>query len=191
MWFRINMDLPNRNVEARLDEMFGDQAWRTQSFMAMHGFKREQAFINYFRSRLTCKFVLPFRLRYDPEDVQSGNRTKYYLLHTSNHVKAALLMKEVMWPLGDEEGTFDYSGTEQGVLISRTPSVEQLMSILERECKGQEFGFDDLREKTWRLPFIEKHYREAIRNLEAKGAKIHRISSKKTGISGKDRILFE
>ncbi|HKF52179.1 MAG TPA: three-Cys-motif partner protein TcmP [Candidatus Acidoferrales bacterium] len=191
MWFRINMDLPNPNAEARLDELCGDKAWRTQPFMAMHGFEREQAFIDYFRSRLSCKFVLPFRLRYDPEDVQGGNRTKYYLLHASNHAKAALLMKEVMWPLGDEEGTFDYSGTEQGVLISRTPSVEELKIILTREFKGQEIGFEELREKTWKLPFIEKHYREAIKGLEGKGARIRRISSKRTGISGKDRILFE
>lgn len=191
MWFRINMDLPNPNAEARLDELFGDQAWRSQPFMALHGFEREQAFVNYFRSRLTCRFVLPFRLRYDPEDVQGGNRTKYYLLHASNHAKAALLMKEVMWPLGDEEGTFDYSGTEQGVLISQTPSVEELKSILEREFKRQEFGFDELREKTWSLPFIEKHYREAIRSLETKGVKIQRISSKRNGIGGKDRIRFE
>src|SRR6185437_7057688 len=147
MWFRINMDLPNPNAEARLDELFGDKDWRTQAFMAMHGFEREQAFINYFRSRLLCKFVLPFRLRYDPEDVQSGSRTKYYLLHASNHAKAVLLMKEVMWPLGDEEGTFDYSGKEQGVLISRTPSVDELRRILEREFKGREFSFDELREE--------------------------------------------
>jgi len=35
-------------------------------------------------------------------------------------------MKEVMWPLGDEEGTFDYSGESQGVLISETPTEQEL-----------------------------------------------------------------
>jgi len=100
-------------------------------------------------------------------------------------------MKEVIWPLGDEEGTFDYSGSEQGVLISRTPSVGELRSILLKEFKNQDIGFDELREKTWELPFIEKHYREAIRSLEGKGVRIDRISSKKTGIREKDRIFFE
>src|SRR5258708_23799882 len=65
----------------------------------------------------------PFKLRYDVEDTRGGDRTKYYLLHVSNHVKAVLLMKEVMWPLGDEEGTFDYSGESNGILISSTPTV--------------------------------------------------------------------
>ncbi|HET7258143.1 MAG TPA: three-Cys-motif partner protein TcmP [Candidatus Acidoferrum sp.] len=190
MWFRINMDLPNPNVQSRLNELFGDQAWRSQRFMEMHRAEREQSFVDYFTSRLSCKFVLRFRLRYDPEDVQSGNRTKYYLLHASNHVRAVLLMKEVMWPLGDEEGTFDYSGSEQGVLISQTPSVEELQNILQREFKGREVGFDELREKTWKLPFIEKHYREAVRRLEGKSVKIKRITSKKSGISGLDRIFF-
>lgn len=190
MWFRINMDLSNPVVETRLVELFGDEDWRAQPFMGMHGFEREEAFIEYFSSRLSCKFVLPFRLRHDREDLQSGNRTKYYLLHASNHSKAALLMKEVMWPLGDEEGTFDFSGTAQGILISRTPSVEELKRILSKEFKGQELGFDELRERTWKLPFIEKHYREAVKGLEGKGVMIRRISSKKTGVSGLDRIRF-
>jgi hypothetical protein len=33
MWFRINMDLGNPAVETRLDELFGDKAWRTQPFI--------------------------------------------------------------------------------------------------------------------------------------------------------------
>lgn len=184
------MDLSNPIIEPHLNALFGDDHWRSQRFMTMHGFEREQAFVDYFSSRLACRFVLPFRLRYDVEDIQSGYRTKYYLLHASNHAKAVLLMKEVMWPLGDEEGTLDYSGKDQGVLISRTPSVEELKRILMREFKGQELGCDELRERTWKLPFIEKHYREAVKELEGKGVTVRRISSKKIGVSGLDRIRF-
>jgi three-Cys-motif partner protein len=190
MWFRINMDLSNPLVQPRLDELFGDDDWRKQPFVGMHGNERERVFLEYFNSRLVCKFVLPFKIRYDVEDTRGGDRTKYYLLHASNHAKAVLLMKEVMWPLGDEEGTFDYSGESQGVLISSTPTVQELESILLREFKGQDLGFDELREHTWMLPFIEKHYREAIKHLEGKGVTIRRITSKRTGISGQDRILF-
>jgi hypothetical protein len=49
-------------------------------------------------------------------------------------------MKEVMWPLGDEEGTFDYSGESQGVLISSTPTIQELETILIAEFKGKEVG---------------------------------------------------
>jgi three-Cys-motif partner protein len=190
MWFRINMDLSNSLMRSHLDELFGDDDWRNQPFIGMHGVKRERAFLDYFNSCLACRFVLPFKVRYDIEDNQGGDRTKYYLLHASNHVKAVLLMKEVMWPLGDEEGTFDYSGESQGVLISSTPTVDELESILLREFKGHELGFDELREQTWMLPFVEKHYREVVKHLEGKSVTVRRITSKRTGISGRDRIRF-
>src|ERR1700687_1699285 len=134
----------------------------------MHGVERERAFLEYFRGRLACKFMLPFKVRYDVEDNQGARRTKYYLLHVSNHVKAVLLMKEVMWPLGDEEGTFDFSGESQGVLISSTPTVQELETILLRQFKGKDLGFDELCERTWSLPFIAKHYREVVKRLEGK-----------------------
>lgn len=191
MWFRINMDLSNPLVEPNLNELFGSDAWRKQPFIRMHGAEREKAFLNYFMSRLACAYVLPFKVRYDVEDTRGGSRTKYYLLHASNHVKAVLLMKEVMWPLGDEEGTFDYSGESQGVLISSTPTIQELETILIAEFKGKEVGFDELREQTWMLPFVEKHYREVVRRLEGNGVAVRRITSKRTGIKGDDRILFK
>lgn len=102
---------------------------------------------------------LPFGMRYDAhEDQVGGNRTKYYLIHASKNLKAVLLMKEVMWPLGDEEGTFDFSGRSQGVLISESPQIEELRQILLRSFAGQQIAFDDVRARTWSFPFIEKHY---------------------------------
>jgi three-Cys-motif partner protein len=190
MWFRINMDLGNPVMQTHVDELFGDRGWRDQAFIGMQGQSREKAFLEFFCSRLAAKFLLPFKIRYDPEDRTGGGRTKYYLIHASNHVKAALLMKEVMWPLGDEEGTFDYSGESQGVLISRTPTELELQRILLHEFRGQELGFDELRERTWSLPFVEKHYRAVIKGQEGKGVTISRITSKRSGIKGSDRIRF-
>ena len=190
MWFRINMDLSNSLMRAHLDELFGDTTWSQQPFMRMRGLEREKGFLEYFTSRLACEFVLPFKLRYDVEDNQGGDRTKYYLLHVSNHVKAVLLMKEVMWPLGDEEGTFDFSGDAQGVLISSTPTVQELESFLLSRFKGRDVGFDQLRELTWELPFMEKHYREVVKRLEGNGVVVRRITSKRTGIKGQDRVRF-
>ena len=191
MWYRINMDLSNPAVQANVDEMFGHQEWRRQPFMGQSGNAREVGFLNYFVSKLAAKYVLPFRIGYDPEDRVRGERTKYYLLHASNHPSAVLLMKEVMWPLGDEDGTFDFSGESQGVLISSTPRVDELQEILLKEFAGKELGFDIIRERTWRLPFVEKHYREVLQKLRAKGTiSVTPISSKKSGLRRKDLIRF-
>ena len=191
MWFRINMDLGNPATQILVDQLFGDTSWRAQRFVDQTGIAREEGFLSYFCSRLNAKFFLPFRIGFDREDKIYGERTKYYLLHASNHVRAAMLMKEVMWPLGDEDGTFDFSGESQGVLISRVPKQEELIEILRREFTGQQVDFDKVRETTWQLPFIEKHYRAAIKQLRALGlAKVSPVTSKKTGIKGKDLVEF-
>ena len=191
MWFRINMDLANPATQILVHQLFGDESWRSQPFMEQTGIAREEGFLSYFSSRLGAKYVLPFRIGFDKEDRVYGERTKYYLLHASNHVRAVMLMKEVMWPLGDEDGTFDFSGESQGVLISRVPKEEQLIEILHRKFMGQHVDFDGIREITWQLPFIEKHYRSAIKQLRAQGlAKVRPVTSKKTGIKGKDLVEF-
>src|SRR5947207_2124751 len=190
MWFRINMNLGNRAMEGHLDNLFGDRSWRDQSFMNMHGTTREKAFVDFFCSRLAASYVLPFKIRYDVEDRTGGGRTKYYLLHASKRVEAALLMKEVMWPLGDEEGTFDYSGESQGILISQAPAEQELKEILLQEFRGKEYEFDEIRKLTWNLPFIEKHYRSVIKNMEGKETIITRVTSRRNGLRERDRVRF-
>lgn len=193
MWYAINMHLSNPKTEETITRMFGNEEWKQQPFMNQSGLIREEGFIEYFLSRLKARFKLKFRIRFSPEDkVPSGEeRTKYYLVHLSNHVKAALLMKEVMYPLGDELGTFDYSATTQQRIFPETPTVANLIQRLRENYAGTKTTFEKLREATWDWPFLEKHYREAVKALEGKGeVRIERIESKKTGLKGKDRIIF-
>jgi three-Cys-motif partner protein len=192
MWYRINMDMENPAVQQHVSELFGDENWKTQAFASQHGIQREKGFFNYFRDRLAAQYVLPFRIRYDAqEDKVGGKRTKYYVIHASNSLKAVLLMKEVMWPLGDEEGTFDFSGNSQGVLISQTPQLGELRSILLREFSGQQIAFDDIRGKTWNLPFIEKHYRSVLQELRSSGiVEVTSVSTKGKGLAKRDLLRF-
>ena len=105
-----------------------------------------------YLAKVKAQYKLHFRIRFDVEDGLAKSRTKYYLIHASNHPKAALLMKEVMWPLGDEEGLFDFSGEKHGVLFSSSPRDKELRAALLREYVGMEVEFDQLREETWDLP---------------------------------------
>jgi hypothetical protein len=172
--------------------MFGDGEWRTQAFLRESGWKREQGFLEYFKSKIKARYKLHFRIRFDVEDRVARSRAKYYLIHASNHAKAALLMKEVMWPLGDEEGLFDFSGEKHGVLFSTSPSEEKLWEALLREYVGKEVEFDQIREETWDLPFIEKHYRSVVKQLEKEGlVEITPVSSKTNrGLKKRDRVRF-
>lgn len=193
MWYAINMHLNNPEVEQAITNMFGKDSWKHQDFMKQEGETRENNFVKYFISQINVPFNFKFRIRFSPEDKVPGreNRTKYYLIHFANHPRAILLMKEIMWQLGDEEGTFDYSASHQGVLFSRTPTVMELEEYFIKNYSGKKISFLELQIKTYQLPFIEKHYREAIKNLENEGLVIvKRIQSKKTGINDKDIIIF-
>ncbi|MCL6546836.1 MAG: three-Cys-motif partner protein TcmP [Bryobacteraceae bacterium] len=193
MYYRINMDAGNAKVQHHLDAMFGDGEWRTQAFLRGGGWNREQGFLEYFKCQIKAQYKLQFRIRCDVEDGVAKSRTKYYLIHASNHPKAALLMKEVMWPLGDEEGLFDFSGEKHGMLFSSSPREEELRRALLQEYSGkEEVEFDQLREETWDLPFIEKHYRSVVKQLKEEDlVEITPVSSKTDrGLKKKDRVRF-
>ncbi len=192
MFYRINMDAGNPGVHSHLDAMFGHQGWRHQAFLQGSGREREDGFLQYFCDQIRAKFKLPFRIRFDVEDRVRGDRTKYYLIHASNHPKAVLLMKEVMWPLGDEEGMFDYSGSKQSFIFSRSPQESELANYLLANYSGRQTAFDQLREETWDLPFIEKHYRAVIKRFKEEGvATVTPVTSKtQRGLRGQDRVSF-
>jgi three-Cys-motif partner protein len=192
MFYRINMDAGNPRVQHHLDDMFGNRDWRAQAFLQEHGVRREQAFLAYFCDQIKARYKLPFRIRFDVEDQVAVSRTKYYLIHASNHPKAVLLMKEIMWPLGDEEGLFDYSGEKQGHLFSSSPREEELSGFLRQEYAGKEVGFDRLRELTWELPFIEKHYRSVIKHMKVKGeASVKAVTSRTArGLQADDKVTI-
>ena len=193
MWFAINMHLSNPKVGHKIDKMFGHHEWANQPFMRLSGRAREQAFLDYFVGHIQAKYVLPFRIMFSPEDRIRGkeHRTKYYILHFSNHVKAALLMKEVMWPLGDEEGTFVYSASSQQRLFSRQPSAAELRHRLLKTFQGRAISFEQIRMETWDWPFLEKHYRKVLKDLESQGIiRIQRRETKRSGLKGKDLVIF-
>ena len=192
MYYRINMDSENPKVRHNLDVMFGSSAWQSQSFLKLSGIPRERGFLDYFCSTINAaSYHFPFRIKFDREDYQSSDRTKYYLVHVSKHPKAVLLMKEVMWPLGDEAGTFEF-GQRQSSLFSSTPSTEQLKNSLLDRYHGRIIGFDEIREDTWDLPFIEKHHRSAIKDLkELRRVSVTPVTSKtERGLKGSDRVRF-
>ena len=192
MFYRINMDAGNPDVHHHLDAMFGHEGWRQQAFLQRSGRARENGFLQYFCDQIRAKFKLPFCIRFDVEDRVRGDRTKYYLIHASNHPKAVLLMKQVMWPLGDEAGLFDYSGSKQSFIFSRSPKESELANYLLANYSGRQTAFDQLREETWDLPFVEKHYRAVIKRFKEESLVTITPETSKTqrGLKGQDRVSF-
>lgn len=190
MYYQFHRDVSNPVAEPHISKMFGHEKWKEQEFISLKGYKREKKFLEYFLGQINAKYKFPFRVLFDPEDKNKQSGTKYYLIHASNHPKAVLLMKEVMWKLGDQEGTFEYSATKTLPLFSETPEEDNLKKYLMDKFKGQKITFDDLRINTWFLPYIERSYRATIQEMKKAGiVKVTLISSKKEGALSKNDII--
>jgi len=57
--------------------------------------------------------------------------------------------------------------------------------------RGQILTYDQIEEETWEAPFVDKHYRAVLKAMEqAETVSINRVSSRRTGLKGKDEISF-
>jgi hypothetical protein len=66
-----------------------------------------------------------------------------------------------------------------------------MRQILLREFSGKELTFDDIRKHSWKIPFVEKHYREVIQELRAEGiVRVTPVTSKKSGLRRQDLVRF-
>jgi len=195
MMFRIHMHLHNPVLQPSIDRLFGHDRWRAERFMLLDGRDDELAFVDYFREQVGAKYSLPFLVHYSPENgvAGAGNRTKFYLIHFSNHSKAAVRMKETMARASDSIGGLEFSGRDreyyQPSLLFGQAQLEN--DLLER-FKGREVRFEDVQAETLEWPYVEKDYRGAIKSLEKQGRlSVRRVKpTAKTGLADEDRVVF-
>jgi len=184
-------------LEDIFNKLFGTNKWRN---ILNSSQKPEFALINLYREQLhkvaNVRYSWPFRVC-TSEKVQ----TLYYLLHVTNNFKGHSVMKNVMFNQS-AEGTFAYLGPEE--ITARTQmrlfdihSIQDLKKYLLDRFKGKSLGYEEIQEQVctpWYTepPYIDKHYREALKGLEKEGkVKVNRITSKtKRGLGGEDIITF-
>jgi hypothetical protein len=140
-----------------------------------------------------AKYTYPFRIC---EDKKCS--TLYYLIYATNHFKGLDIMKSIMFNhnehyayLGPKELQYQESRLQLRLF---DPNVESLKSYLMKFfTKGTRITFDNILDHTYMLTqSIAKHYREALKTLEAeKKITVKRITSKTNrGLSGNDIIYF-
>lgn len=180
------------------NKLFGTDKWKTILNSSVK--KPEIALINLYREQLHdiagVKYSWPFKV-YTSEKIQ----TLYYLLHVTNNFKGHSIMKTTMFNQS-AEGNFAYLGPQD--ITARTQmrifdihSIQDLKKYLIERFKGKNFEYEEIQEQVcipWyeEPPYIDKHYRKALKELEKeKKVKITRISSKtERGLCGKDKITF-
>ena len=184
-------------LENIFNKLFGTNKWRNVLNSSQ---KPELALIDLYREQLhdaaNARYSWPFRVC-TSEKVQ----TLYYLLHVTNNFKGHSIMKTIMFNQS-AEGNFSYLGPEE--VIARTQmrlfdvhSIQDLKKYLLERFKGKSLGYVEIQEQVctpWHTepPYIDTHYRKALKELEREGkVKVNRITSKtKRGLAGEDIIAF-
>jgi len=190
----INRFLGLHQVEKHLNTLYPTSEWQ-QIYQIQSWEERDKALLNLYVKSLKeiagVKYVFPFRVCMDEK-----YQTLYYLVHATNHFHGLKIMKDIMkrqgasgdfaW-LGPKESSYRY---QQKLFDDTIPSLKE---YLLKKFEGESKTFDKILEETYQdTRFVEKEYRQALKELEKEGrASIIRVTSKTTrGLSGKDKIIF-
>ena len=154
--------------------------------------KKEEALLKLYRDQLHKQanviYTFSFKVNTD-EKLQ----TTYYLIHCTNHPKGCMLMKAIMYSSGTE-GKFGYFGPAEGQLTLDLPQfggMKKFKAFLVKKFKNRSISFIDLQNETLMdTRLIEKHYRQAIRELEKENKIYLENKGPKGGIKPETVINF-
>lgn len=179
--------------------LFGNNKWK--DILDSSKENVELALRDLYRENLhteaDVKYTLAFRVS-TSEKVQ----TLYYLIHASNNLKGHSIMKNIMFNQS-AVGNFAYLGPKDLAAKHQTKlfdinNIDDLKKHLVERFKGRAVEYAKIQEEVcepWYFepPYIDKHYREALKELEKENKiKVERITSKTLrGLSEQDKIIFQ
>jgi hypothetical protein len=189
----MNRFLSSPSHQTALKELFGTDECLKLANLPEEA--RQESLVGLYRTQLMkeagVEFVWPFRVSHTEK-----REVIYHLLHASNHFKALMLMKTIMYNQG-AAGTFTYFGPDERELGSGQARLQELdlanlKKMLLTEFKGKAVTFDYIIEDTWDSPYIEKHYRTAIQEMRRdKMVSVTPVSSRtERGLQQADIVRF-
>lgn len=188
--------LTSKSHERRLDEIMGTSSWRN---LVAQGLRRENlqaALAALYRRQLhesaRVKYTWAYRV-----SMPTQRRTVYYLVYATNHYLGLEIMKNVMYTKGGL--SYTYWGPEELVRQGQMSlfDVEEnepawLGRALHQRFAGKSLSYYEIKERTWESRYVDKHYRAAIKWLEAQSlVTVERRESKRTGIKNRDVVHFK
>jgi three-Cys-motif partner protein len=195
---RINAGLNNPYVRSHMAALFGDARAQalTKRLGGMTPAAREATIVNELAIALKQhghRYVLPFCFKN-----ASGARTSHNLVLVSKHFKAYEVMKEIMagassW---DEQGvaSFTYSPADssaQGLLFELNRPLDDLREMLLFHFAGRTLTMRAIYEEhSIDRPFLGKHYKQVLRDLEDAGQVTTTGRKSTRGFADEIRVTF-
>jgi hypothetical protein len=143
-------------------------------------------------------YVLPFRFRND-----EGTRTTHHLIFVSKHFRGFEIMRDIMAGKSSKKiqgvATFEHNPADirQPRLFELSRPLDDLEEVLLHDYAGCCISSEEIYKKHSIGKFyfyVEKNYKEALRNLEAQGRIISNIPPekrlKRNGAVSVNNVLF-
>lgn len=187
MYNGINRNLGVEDADKILIDLFGSTEWK--NIKDLESREKERRIVELFRKKLKefCRFVFPYRLCF-PE----MNRTYYYLFHMTNHPKGCEIMKGSFAKYNF--GRVEYRGktkNQMTLLDYDNVKIGEIQTLLLKSYKGSTKTFIEIiEEQIDETPYLVKHIRQAIKDLE-EDSKVKIIRKVKTTKSGKPKTSLE
>lgn len=168
IWRELDMAMRQANAPRGLREkvnaVFGGEDWN--SIVAIDDFDaRGEAAVQLLKRKIGARWATYIRMLGD------NQKTRYFLLHMTDHESGRDLMKEVVWKCCPGVGYYarKRDNPKQQYLIKPEPDLRELRSWLRhklsrRPCTWAELA-ETLREEIW----LNKHLWHVIRELKKKG----------------------
>lgn len=173
---RINMGLSNHLVKEHMDALFGEKRAENlrKRLQLLNPQQKELTIVEEIAEALKemgGRYVLPFGFRND-----NGKRTTHHLIFVSKNATGYKIMKGIMAGESsqNEQGvaSFEYSPADvrQPLLFALSRPLDELEQMLLTKFAGRSVTFEQVYEEhNIGTPYIEKNYKDVIRNLEATG----------------------
>ncbi|MAR92970.1 MAG: hypothetical protein CML06_19150 [Pseudomonadales bacterium] len=191
---RINAGLSNPKVRSHMDALFESH---TQTLIdqitGLPPDEREAQIVEGIANALKTyghRYVLPFCFKNE-----SGKRTTHHLIFVTKHFKGYEVMKEIMAKesSSDHQGvaSFQYmpaASLSQGLLFELNRPLDSLKDLLLLDFAGQSLTMIDIyRQHSIDKPFLNKHYKTVLKEMEGEGLITTRGRKSKRGFA--DNIL--
>ncbi|MBU2598779.1 MAG: three-Cys-motif partner protein TcmP [Actinobacteria bacterium] len=175
------------NIESTLNNLFNCEDWKKYKNTTIN---REKEIVKLYRDQLKqiADFVISCRVCFPTK-----KRTYYYLYHLTKHVLGCSVMKSCI--AQHCKGRLEYLGSGGGQMTFndipelRINEIEKYILNKYHEIKKEYIQL--IRENIDNTSFLESEIKKALKSLEKENKIcIKRIESKKTGLTGKDIIIY-
>ncbi len=177
------------NNRVNFNNFFGTTEW--EDYRNFPDTIKERELIKLYKSQLkTCsKYVYHYRMSFSDK-----NETYYYLFHASNHRDGCSILKDSFASVN--HGNVEFLGPNQPnpqqlMLINVDETkISELQSLIFQDYCGFSVKFNEILEKYIdSTPYLERHIKSAIINMNGEFLDIQHISSK-TSVKPDDIIQF-